>query len=160
MNKIALILFFALMMAGLSACIQDNPDVFHKFEENGGNNNENPDENMKIKLIIDTTTFMVTFSDNATANAFKQLLPMTIDMSELNNNEKYYGLPQSLPTNASNPGTVQNGDLMLYGSNTLVLFYKTFSTSYSYTRIGRVDDPTGLQKALGAGSVTVTFEMQ
>jgi hypothetical protein len=81
-------------------------------------------------------------------------------MIELNGNEKYFDLSQSLPTNASNPGTVLNGDLMLYGANTLVLFYKTFSTSYSYTRLGRIDDVTGLVAALGSGNVSVTFELQ
>jgi hypothetical protein len=81
-------------------------------------------------------------------------------MIELNGNEKYFDLPQSLPSNASNPVTIQNGDLMLYGANTLVLFYKTFSTSYSYTRLGRIDDVTGLVAALGSGNVSVTFELQ
>ena len=81
-------------------------------------------------------------------------------MKELNNNEKYYDLPHSLPTNSSNPGTIQNGDLMLYGSKTIVLFYKTFPTSYSYTRLGYINNPSGLQSALGSGNVTVTFELQ
>lgn len=112
-----------------------------------------------MRITVGSTTFNVSLASNRTAAAFKELLPMTIDMSELNNNEKYYGLPQSLPADASNPGTIQNGDLMLYGSSTLVLFYKTFSTSYSYTRIGSVDNPSGLQNALGAGSVRVTFEL-
>ncbi len=85
---------------------------------------------------------------------------MTIKMSELNGNEKYFSLAAKLPTNASNPGTIRNGDLMLYGSNTIVLFYETFSTSYSYTRLGRINDPAGLTAAVGSGSVTVTFQLE
>ncbi|MDU1892686.1 MAG: cyclophilin-like fold protein [Dysgonomonas sp.] len=113
-----------------------------------------------LKITVGSSIFTATLASNATATAFKQLLPITIHMSELNSNEKYYGLANPLPTNASNPGTIQNGDLMLYGSNTLVLFYKTFSSSYSYTRIGRIDDPSGLQNALGTGSATVIFQLQ
>jgi hypothetical protein len=65
-----------------------------------------------------------------------------------------------LPTNASKPGTIQNGDLMLYGSNTLVLFYKSFSTSYNYTKIGEITDPEGLAEALGSAAVAVRFELE
>ena len=81
-------------------------------------------------------------------------------MVELNGNEKYVDLSRSLPTAASNPGTIQNGDLMLYGSSTLVLFYKTFSTSYSYTKLGRIDDVTALAVTLGTSNVIVSFELE
>ena len=113
---------------------------------------------MKIK--IGNSTFTATLNDNATVTAFKSLLPMIVNMTELNGNEKYVDLPRSLPANESNQGTIQAGDLMLYGSSTLVLFYKTFSTSYGYTRLGRIDDVTGLVAALGTGNVSVTFELQ
>jgi hypothetical protein len=112
----------------------------------------------KMKIKIGNSTFNATLYDNATAIAFKSLLPMTINMVELNGNEKYSDLPRSLPTNAINPDTIQAGDLMLYGSNTLVLFYKTFSTSYSYSRIAHIDNASGLVAALGSGNVTVMFE--
>jgi hypothetical protein len=81
-------------------------------------------------------------------------------MSDLNANEKYFDLPANLPANASNPGTIQTGDLMLYGLNTLVLFYQSFSTAYNYTPIGRIDNASGLTTALGSGNVTVKFELQ
>ena len=114
----------------------------------------------KLKITIGSNTFNATFYNNETATAFKTKLPLTIDMKELNGNEKYFDLPDNLPANASNPGSVQAGDLMLYGSNTLVLFYKSFSTSYNYTRIARIYNPLGLADALGSGNKTVKFEVE
>ena len=96
---------------------------------------------MRIK--IGSNVFTATLYDNATAAAFKGMLPITVKMSDLNGNE-----------------TIQSGDLMIYGSNTLVLFYKTFPTSYSYTRLGRINDPEGLAAAVGSGNVTVTYELE
>ena len=128
---------------------------------NSQNNCNNTDTmSNKIRIKIGSSSFTATLSDNITATTFKALLPMIINMTELNGNEKYFNLSNSLPANASNPSTIQTGDLMLYGSNTLVLFYKKFSTSYSYTKLGRVDDSAGLAAALGSGNVTVTFELQ
>jgi hypothetical protein len=79
-------------------------------------------------------------------------------MNELNGNEKYHYLSSSLPTAAYQPGTIHAGDLMLYGNNCVVLFYETFNTSYSYTRLGAIDNPSGLAAALGSGDVSVRFE--
>lgn len=123
-------------------------------------NDDNNTMSNNLKINVGSTSFNVTLEDNATVTAFKVLLPMTVNMSEMNGNEKYYYLPGNLPAASSNPGTIQTGDLMLYGSSCMVLFYETFSTSYSYTRLGRVDNPSGLASAVGSGSVTVTFELE
>ncbi|MBB6003468.1 cyclophilin-like fold protein [Arcicella rosea] len=123
-------------------------------------NQDSTTNSMKMKVTIGTNVFTATFNNNATATAFKAQLPMTINMTDLNANEKFFDLPNALPTNASNPETIQNGDLRMYGSNTLVLFYKTFSTSYRYTPLGRIDNPAGLAAALGKGNVMVKFELE
>ncbi|SHK83630.1 cyclophilin-like fold protein [Chryseobacterium polytrichastri] len=132
----------------------------NKNDDNHSIKNSNTMTNGKIKITVNSKTFIATLLDNNSAKAFKEMLPLTINMAELNGNEKYYDLPTSLPVNSSNPGTIKNGDLMLYGSKTLVLFYKSFSTSYSYTKLGTVDDVTGLASDLGSGNVTVTFELE
>lgn len=108
-------------------------------------------------MTVGEQRFAITLADTQAAHAFAALLPITMDMSDLYRNEKYADLPVSLPTEASRPGTIHKGDLMLYGSRTLVVFYETFNSSYAYTRLGRVDAPDGLSQSLGGGSVRVGF---
>ncbi|MEQ1586044.1 MAG: cyclophilin-like fold protein [Cyclobacteriaceae bacterium] len=112
-----------------------------------------------IAIIIDDNHFTAILESSAAAAEFKKMLPLTISMRDLNNNEKFFDFSNNLPANASNPRTINAGDLMLWGSNTLVLFYKPFNTAYSYTRLGKIENPNGLSRALGAGNVTVTFEL-
>lgn len=116
-------------------------------------------ENTAFTVTVGERIFPATLLDSETAEAFAQMLPMTLDMSELNGNEKYFYMDSQLPKDAEQPGQINAGDLMLYGGNCVVLFYKTFSSGYSYTRLGRVDDPSGLAGALGSGGVTVAFQI-
>jgi hypothetical protein len=116
----------------------------------------NPEES-RVWMTVGETRFAITLADNAAGRGFAALLPLTSDMSDLNGNEKHASLPKALPANPSRPGTIRNGDLMLYGADTLVVFYSTFDSPYSYTRLGRVNDPAGLARALGRGDVRVVF---
>ncbi|MCQ4636510.1 cyclophilin-like fold protein [Anaerovorax odorimutans] len=115
------------------------------------------DRKMTIRIQVGTEHFTARVEDNASVRALEELLPLTVDMSELNGNEKYYNLQEQLPAKEEQVGSIRAGDLMLFGSDCLVLFYKDFQTSYSYTRLGRIEDVLGLEKALGDGSVKVTF---
>ena len=108
-------------------------------------------------MTVGERRFAITLADNASARAFAAHLPLTLDMHELNGNEKHADLVAALPANASRPGTIRNGDLMLYGTNTVVVFYETFDSSYAYTRLGRVDDPADLPQVLGRRGVRVVF---
>lgn len=113
----------------------------------------------KLKIEAGGQSFTATLVDNPAARALAERLPMTVSMGELNGNEKYYYMPDSLPANAQRPGSIHAGDLMLYGSDCLVLFYENFSSGYSYTRLGHIDDPSRLAAALGRGNVHVTFQV-
>lgn len=162
--KIIPLFFASLICFQLFAC-HKNEEVKPVIKVDVNINPTNPStsdtntNNKKMKITIGTHVFTATFNESATVTAFKAKLPLTINMTDLNRNEKFFDLAFSLPTNASNPENIQNGDLMLYGSNTLVLFYKTFSTSYRYTKLGSIDNPSGLDVALGAGNVIVSFEL-
>ena len=106
---------------------------------------------------INGKNFSATLEDNATARAFAERLPLEVDMTELNGNEKFFYIDADLPSDSERVGQIRAGDLMLFGSNCVVIFYKDFATSYSYTRLGKLDNPVDLEKILGAGNVRVTF---
>jgi len=114
-------------------------------------------EKVNVWMTIGTARFAVILEDNPTAGAFAQLLPATFDMTELNGNEKYVRLPRGLPNKPVPPGTIRTGDILLYGNDTVVVFYETFQSGYSYTRIGRVVERDGLARALGQGNPRVAL---
>ena len=113
-----------------------------------------------VQISVGGREFKVNLEENASALALAEQLPLTVTMEELNGNEKYHYLPKDLPTDPEQPGTIQAGDLMLYGSDCLVLFYESLDSSYAYTRLGRIADPAGLAEAVGSGNAEVTFRME
>jgi hypothetical protein len=117
----------------------------------------NTPEERRAWMTVGERRFSITLADNEAARAFAALLPLTLDMPDLNGNEKHVKLPRPLPADASRPGTIHNGDLLLWGADTLVVFYLTFSSPYAYTRLGRIDDPAALPQVLGRGEARIVF---
>ncbi|MBR2833974.1 MAG: hypothetical protein IKE75_06120 [Bacilli bacterium] len=93
----------------------------------------------EIKVIIDEKEYNLSLEENETTKEFVKMLPQEFKMKELNGNEKYIYLDKSLPTDSYNPDQINKGDVMLFGDNCLVVFYKSFNTNYSYTKIGHIE---------------------
>lgn len=138
---------------------ETNSETEESFLEEAVVNEEAQEEKTKMLIEVNGQQFEAKLYGNDTAAALAGMLPMTLNMEEMNGNEKYYFMDDSLPAAAENIGTIQNGDIMLYGSDCLVLFFKTFDTAYTYTRIGHIEDADGFAAALDRGTVEVKFSM-
>lgn len=109
------------------------------------------------KLEINQQPFSIQYEDNPTAADFQNFLPLGLRMTDHNQNEKFADLPDTLPTNTQRVQQIQAGDVMLYGNQTIVVFYEDFSTSYAYTRIGRIENTEELTEILRTEN-TVEFQ--
>ena len=110
----------------------------------------------KIYATINGEKLEIRLEDNSTVSALMKELPLELSMSDLNSNEKYAYLDNPLPTNTYSPKHIEAGDVMLFGDNCFVVFYKSFDTSYSYTKIGHIDN----LPSLGGGSISVTLNAE
>ena len=125
----------------------------------GSENMNNQSEEIRVNLIVNNKTFTATLNNNETVRELLEMFPMTLNMSDLNSNEKYNYLNTTLPTNTYRPNRINAGDIKLYGNNCLVVFYESFNTSYSYTDLGKVDNADEFVAELGSGSVSIRFEL-
>mgnify|MGYP004599508039 FL=1 len=115
---------------------------------------------MRVNVKVGEKVFSAILYDNSATKSLISKLPLKMKMNELNGNEKYYNLDYSLPTTSVKPEKINTGDIMLYTSNCLVIFYDTFNTNYSYTKIGYIEDVNGLKEALGDDSVEVEITLE
>ncbi len=126
--------------------------------KNTASESQDTDVTPSVTLSVGSKSYQAILYDNTASRELMERLPMEFEMKELHGNEKYYYLTEPLPTDTESVGTIRTGDIMLFGSDCLVLFYEDFKTTYNYTRIGRLENIGGLSDALGTGSVRVTFE--
>lgn len=122
------------------------------------NTEENKVANMNVQ--VGDVVFSATLEENEAVSALVEMIqesPVVIQMSDYSGFEKVGPLGASLPVNNSQT-TTQAGDIVLYNGNQIVIFYG--SNSWSYTRLGHIDDLTGWEDALGSGDVTMTLSLE
>ncbi len=134
---------------------EENPNNIKEQEPKEGDTNM--EETISIKVIINNKEMSATLINTQTTQEFLEKLPMTITMNELNDNEKYYYFNSELSSNPESINRIYAGDIMLYQNNCLVLFYKNFTTSYKYTKIGHLDNPSELKGLITDDDLEVTF---
>ena len=150
MKKVIIALIIVASLFITTGCNDNN------IEKSNTNEKVSDEKVNNIKLTINNKTYNLILEDNNTVIEFINLLPQEYNMNELNGNEKYIYINSSLTTNSYNPKHIEKGDVMLYGDNCLVIFYKSFDTSYSYTKIGHIENLDDL----GNGNIKAKFEKQ
>ena len=145
-NGTPLMFMAILFMAALLICCENNKQ---------GVNNE-----MKMNVNVNGQDFIATLELNSAVDAFVQMMEagtVTLQLRDYSGFEKVGPLGQSLPA-SDRQTTTHAGDIVLYQGDQIVMFYG--SNSWSYTRLGHIDDLTGWKEALGNGDVTVTFSVE
>ncbi|ANC79384.1 hypothetical protein ABE65_012005 [Fictibacillus phosphorivorans] len=116
-------------------------------------------QTIKLNITIGDEEFSTRLYDNQTIRALIEKLPLSIVMEDLHRNEKFYYFSEKLLTESVIPGNIKAGDIMLYGDNCLVIFYESISSSFSYTRLGYIDDVEKFAQAVGDGDIHVSFDL-
>lgn len=155
---------FCLLLAALSlsACVSgevpDSSDA-PQTEISQPTQDQPSQEESALKITVNGQELLATFADNSSAREFQELLaqgPLTVEMADYGGFEKVGALGTTLTRNDTQI-TTQPGDVILYQGNQITIYYGT--NSWNFTRLARIDDPSGLQEKLGDGTVSVTFSL-
>lgn len=130
-------------------------------QSNNSPEEEEVDQN-QFYITAGETVFTAAFSDNSSAEAFKNLLaeePLTVDMHDYGSFEKIGEIGDTLPR-SDEQITTEPGDVILYLGTNITIYYDT--NSWNFTRLGKIRNATkeDLLAALGDGDVTVTFSLE
>ena len=116
-------------------------------------------EAISMKMMINDTEVNVSWENNESVRALSELAAegdVTIGMNAYGGFEQVGPIGKSLPCSDTDIRT-QAGDIMLYASDSMVIFYG--SNSWAYTRLGRITDKSEaeLEELLSGSGVTVTI---
>lgn len=121
---------------------------------------EDETANMKLTLKIDDTEVDVIWADNDSVKALKNLAKdgLTINMSKYGGFEQVGSIGSTLPSSDTRI-TTSPGDIVLYSSNQIVIFYD--SNTWSYTKLGHINlSKSELTDLLGDEDVVVTIDLK
>lgn len=113
------------------------------------------EEETEMILRINGEAMNVTWEENASVNALKQLAEngLQIETHMYGGWEQVGPIGQRLPSNDVNT-TAQPGDIMLYSGNQIVIFYG--NNSWAYTKLGHISSTREeLETVLSADTVQV-----
>ena len=117
-------------------------------------------DNKEMCLVYDNNEIAVLWSDNDSVKALKQLVasPLTIKLTKYGDFEQYGELGTNLPSDDIEQ-TARCGDIMLYQSNKIVLFYGT--NTYQYTKLGHISMTTiEVTDLLSEDDITITIKLR
>ena len=160
-RMMAVLLMMVLLLAG---CGNASPDesaaaeavpVNQETETAEVDTTETEMENT-MRLFIGETEAPVNWEENASVDALKELCPLTIQMSMYGGFEQVGPIGTAIPSEDTQTTTAA-GDIVLYNSNQIVVFYG--SNSWAYTRLGHIDlTQEEMRDLLANGDVSITLE--
>ena len=168
MKKVVITVSLMLMVIILSACGNIPEGTEETTNRNISETSQTVSEpttkkpqatEMKVNISINGKTFFATLEDNEAAKELYEIIKtdgLTVEMSDYSGFEKVGALGHTLTSNDKQT-TTKAGDIVLYQSNQIVMFYG--SNSWSYTRLGKIDDLSGWEEALGSGDIMAEFSV-
>ncbi len=138
----------------------DEPSTTITTPSDNQTTKEDETANMKLTLKIDDIEVDVIWADNDSVRALKNLAKdgLTINMSMYGGFEQVGSIGSTLPS-ADTRITTNPGDIVLYSSNQIVLFYD--SNTWSYTKLGHINlSKSELTDLLGDEDVVITLNLK
>lgn len=144
MKKLMILLIPLLMLSG---CTND---------DSGNNQSSNIDEEIEMKLEIDSQEIDVYWLDNASVKALDNIKPLEINMHRYGGFEQVGSIGQSIVSNDERL-TAEPGDIVLYSSNQIVIFFG--SNTWEYTKLGHINmADSELDNLLNKENVTLNIK--
>ena len=174
MKKLLTFVLSLLLICSLSGCgkndanlIESNnptteePSITTPIEDTTQETSESDEiMNKTLVLKIGNTEVDVFWADNASVTALKELAKggLTINMSKYSNFEQVGSLGATIPSNDTRITTAA-GDIVLYSSNQIVIFYD--SNTWEYTKLGHINlSKSEVVDLLSDEDVTITLSLK